>query len=95
MAELEWYKERCEKEDGIAYYDSFKYQDKKDIPVDRHRLKLEGFWDEIIDLWERHELPGNFESQNKWINAGNAYRKLVEPLDIAHYYRNNGNGNYL
>jgi len=27
MADLEWYKERCEKEDGIAYYDSFKVVD--------------------------------------------------------------------
>jgi hypothetical protein len=96
MAELEWYKERCEKEDGITYYDSFKYQDKKDIRADRHRLKLEGFWDEIIDLWEGMSCQCNFESQNKWINAGNTYRKLVEPLDIAHYYRNNqGNDNYL
>jgi hypothetical protein len=95
MAELEWYKESCEKEDGLTYYDSFKYQDKKDIRADQNRLKLEGFWDEIIDLWEGHELPSDFESQNKWINAGTTYRRLVEPLDIAHYYRTNCNGNYL
>ena len=29
MAELEWSKERCEKEDGTTHYDSFKKQ--KDI----------------------------------------------------------------
>eukprot|EP00253_Pinus_taeda_P032539 PITA_32539 len=91
MAELEWYKESCE--DG--YYDNFKNQDRKGIHADINRVKLAGFWDEIIEKWEGHELPSDFESQNKWINAGNTYRKLVEPLDIAYYYRNNRNGNYL
>jgi len=97
MAELEWYKERCEKEDGIVYYDSFKNQNgKKDIHANERRLKLEGFWDEIIEMWEKHELPSDFESRNKWINAGTTYRRLVEPLDIAFYYRTcKGNGNYL
>eukprot|EP00253_Pinus_taeda_P027873 PITA_27873 len=92
MAELEWYKESCEKD---GYYDKFRNQDKKDIHADIYRLRLAGFWDEIIEKWEGHELPSDFESQNKWINAGNTYRKLVEPLDITYYYRNNNNGNYL
>lgn len=30
VVELEWYKECCEKEYGITYYDSFKKHDKKD-----------------------------------------------------------------
>jgi hypothetical protein len=94
MAELEWYKERCEKEDGITYYDSFKKH--KDIDANLRRVRLAEFWDEIIEMWERHELPSDFQSQNKWINAGNTYRRLVEPLDIAHYYRmSKGKGNYL
>jgi len=46
-------------------------------------------------MWERHELPSDFPSQNKWINAGSAYRRLVEPLDIAHYYVTHPDGNYL
>jgi len=97
MAELEWYKERCEKDGGIGYYDTFKNQiDRKDVGgADTRRVKLAEFWDNIIRRWEGHELPSDFESQNKWINAGNTYRRLVEPLDIAHYYRTNGNGNYL
>nr|ABR16688.1 unknown [Picea sitchensis] len=86
MAELEWYKERREKEDGSTYYDSFKKQDMMDIHANLVRVKLAEFWDEIMEKWEGHELPSDFKSQNKWINAGNTYRKLVEPLDIAHYY---------
>eukprot|EP00253_Pinus_taeda_P013158 PITA_13158 len=96
MAELEWYKEVCEKL-GITYYDSFKERnDKKDIDANIRRVKSAEFWDGIIEMWEKHELPCDFQSQNKWINAGTAYRRLVEPLDIAEYYRmSNGKGNYL
>jgi enhanced disease susceptibility 1 protein len=57
---------------------------------------LARFWDEIIEMCERRELPNDFQSKNKWINAGTAYRRFVEPLDIAHYYRMcKGKGNYL
>eukprot|EP01018_Ginkgo_biloba_P007342 Gb_37859 [translate_table: standard] len=96
MAELEWYKARCEKE-GIGYYDSFKLQkDKKDFEANIRRLRLANFWDDIISKVERHELPSDFQSQNKWINAGTAYRRLVEPLDIAFDYRiHKGSGSYL
>lgn len=95
MAELEWYKELCEKNGDIGYYDTFKNLDLKDIRADRHRLNLGMFWDDIIEKWENHELPSDFQSQNKWINAGNTYRRFVEPLDIAYYYRTNSKGNYL
>jgi len=79
LAELEWYKEVCEKTEGITYYDSFKNQnDSKSIKVDWRRLKLAEFWDEIIERWESHELPSDFETQNKWINAGTAYRRGFE-----------------
>jgi len=88
MAELEWYKEGCEKNGVIGYYDTFKNQNEmRDVGgADYRRGSLGLFWDEIIEKWEGQELPSDFESQNKWINAGNTYRKLVEPLDIAHYY---------
>lgn len=94
MAELEWYKERCEKE-GIGYYDSFKNRNVKDIDANLRRINLALFWDEIVEMYERHELPSDFKSQNKWINAGAAYRRLVEPLDIANYYLTSKDGNYL
>ncbi|GLJ44995.1 hypothetical protein SUGI_0947200 [Cryptomeria japonica] len=93
MAELEWYKLCC-KDHG--YYDSFKeHNNKKDIHADGCRIKLANFWDEIVKMVENHELPGDFQCQNKWINSGNTYRKLVEPLDIAHHYRHKGDESYL
>jgi hypothetical protein len=96
MAELEWYKELCEKKNGDTYYDTFRNHDLKDIDANGRRLKLAYFWDDIIEMVKSQKLPSDFQSQNKWINAGTTYRRLVEPLDIAYYYRmSNGNGNYL
>lgn len=97
MSQLGWYKLVCK---PLGYYDTFKLQNnRRDIEADLFREKLASFWDKIVGMVEKHQLPSDFQSQNKWINAGNAYRKLVEPLDIANYYQNDnrhGNsGNYL
>ncbi|KAH9304202.1 hypothetical protein KI387_008606 [Taxus chinensis] len=95
MAEVEWYKGHC-KDNGPGYYDFFKERsNKKDFHVDLARKKLEFFWDNIIEKVKKHELPSDFHFQNKWINAGNAYRRLVEPLDIAEHYHYKSNENYL
>ncbi|XP_057867987.1 lipase-like PAD4 isoform X2 [Cryptomeria japonica] len=96
MAELEWYKMRC-KNNNIGYYDAFKQLvEKKDFKVNLHRKKLESFWDEIVDKEKKHVLPSDFRTRNKWINAGTAYRRLVEPLDIAyHYHTDKGHKSYL
>ncbi|GLJ12513.1 hypothetical protein SUGI_0192410 [Cryptomeria japonica] len=45
---------------------------------------------------EKHELPIDTQFQNNWINAGTAYGRLVEPLDIAYWYgKRKGNDSYL
>ncbi|KAI3828953.1 hypothetical protein L1987_03065 [Smallanthus sonchifolius] len=44
-------------------------------------------WDEIVEMLKRYELPDGFESRQEWIELGTKFRKLVEPLDIANYYR--------
>ncbi|GLJ13084.1 hypothetical protein SUGI_0204870 [Cryptomeria japonica] len=87
MAELEWYKIICE--DNLpGYYDCFKtHKSEKDLKANKNRLKLAAFWDRITELVEKEELPKDLQTQDKWINAGTEYRLLVEPLDIAHYYR--------
>ncbi|KAE8124148.1 hypothetical protein FH972_019056 [Carpinus fangiana] len=41
----------------------------------------------IIDMLKRYELPDDFEGQRAWVELGTRYRRLVEPLDIANYYR--------
>ncbi|XP_057867964.2 lipase-like PAD4 isoform X2 [Cryptomeria japonica] len=98
MAELEWFKVTC-KANGPGYYDVLKSlgeRDKKDFPANMIRITLEIYWDDIIEKVKNHVLPSGFQFQNKWINAGTAYRRLVEPLDIADYYRlHKDHGSYL
>ncbi|KAK2656327.1 hypothetical protein Ddye_009379 [Dipteronia dyeriana] len=90
-AEIEWYKNSCdESDDRMGYYDSFKLRgtSKRDSKVNMNRIKLGRFWDQVIDMLENNLLPHDFHMQGKWVNASQFYMLLVEPLDIADYYRN-------
>ncbi|KAM3704094.1 hypothetical protein ACJW31_04G149400 [Castanea mollissima] len=84
---------------GVGCYDAFKLQESsKDFDANVKRLELAGIWDEIIEMLKRYELPDAFEGQNDWIVLGTRYRRLVEPLDIANYYRhlkNEDTGAYM
>jgi len=90
-AQIEWYKNWCEEQDDqIGYYDSFKSRDssssKRDMKININRCKLARFWNNVIDMLERGELPHDFDKRAKWVNASHFYKLLVEPLDIAEYY---------
>ena len=97
LGDLEKYKSTCAHKAG--YYDAFKSSDQKeDFHANVNRLELAGIWDEIIEMLKRHELPDEFEGQKKWIDLGTRYRRIVEPLDIANYYRhlkNEDTGSYM
>ncbi|XP_058731101.1 lipase-like PAD4 [Vicia villosa] len=89
-AEIEWYKAWCDKQDDeMGYYDTFKTRDssKREMKINMNRHKLARFWDNVIDMLERNELPHDFDERAKWVNASQFYKLLVEPLDIAEYYR--------
>ena len=58
-------------------------------------VKLTSLWDNIIEMCEKHDFPSEFQTLNKWIDAGTTYSRLVEWLDIAHYYLINPTGNYI
>ncbi|KAH7566933.1 hypothetical protein ACOSP7_023639 [Xanthoceras sorbifolium] len=90
-AEIEWYKACCdESDDQMGYYDSFKLRgtSKRDSKVNMNRIKLGGFWDNVIKMLENNHLPHDFHRRAKWVNASQFYKLLVEPLDIADYYHN-------
>lgn len=89
-AQIEWYKASCDaSDDRMGYYDSFKQREasKKDSKVDMNRIKLARFWDDLIQMWDRNQLPHDFHRRLKWVNGSQFYKLLVEPLDIAEYYR--------
>lgn len=90
-AQIEWYKACCDDSDEqMGYYDSFKLRgvSKRDSKVNMNRIMLGKFWDGVIDKLENNDLPHDFHRRSKWVNASQFYMLLVEPLDIAEYYRN-------
>ncbi|XP_010942175.1 protein EDS1B [Elaeis guineensis] len=98
LRSLSDYRATCEIR-GLGYYDTFKLQkDKEDFDANVRRLELAGLWDEIVEMLRRYELPDNFEGRTDWVDLGTSYRCLVEPLDIANYYRhakNEDTGPYM
>lgn len=98
LRSLNDYKRNCGLR-GVSYYDSFKLQrEVHDFDANVRRLELAGLWDEIIEMLRRRELPDGFEAREEWVSLGTLFRRLVEPLDIANYYRHSKNedtGSYL
>eukprot|EP00268_Persea_americana_P013404 TRINITY_DN15885_c0_g2_i1.p1 TRINITY_DN15885_c0_g2~~TRINITY_DN15885_c0_g2_i1.p1 ORF type:complete len:622 (+),score=128.25 TRINITY_DN15885_c0_g2_i1:156-2021(+) len=98
LKSLHRYREMCEIRQ-VGYYDAFKLQrDNEDFNANLKRLELAGLWDEIVEMLKRCELPDDFECQMDWVKLGTHYRRLVEPLDIANYYRhfkNEDTGSYI
>ncbi|XP_068648444.1 protein EDS1-like [Aristolochia californica] len=98
LKSLESYKSSCALR-GVGYYDSFKLQrDIEDFNANLKRLELAGLFDEILEMMKRYELPDAFVTRVEWVEMGTNYRRLVEPLDIANYYRHSLNeetGPYL
>ncbi|XP_056170876.1 protein EDS1L-like [Syzygium oleosum] len=71
-----------------GYYDAFKLQkEEDDFKANVKRLELAAIWDEIIELLRHDRLPDGFEADEKWVVLGTRFRRLVEPIDIANYYR--------
>ena len=87
MKELENYKEVWEHQ-KVCYYDAFKQQeDPEDFQANVKRLQLSEVWDEIIEKLRSYELPDEFEGNPEWVELGKRFRRLVEPVDVANYYR--------
>ncbi|KAL9148408.1 hypothetical protein ABFS82_12G039300 [Erythranthe guttata] len=91
-AQLEWYKSYCDESDNeLGYYDSFKQRgaSRRDAKVNMNRIRLGCFWDDFIDKLENNHLTHDFHKLPKYVNASQFYKLLVEPLEIAEYYRKN------
>uniref|UniRef100_A0A5B7B1P6 Putative lipase-like PAD4 n=1 Tax=Davidia involucrata TaxID=16924 RepID=A0A5B7B1P6_DAVIN len=89
-AQIEWYKALCDEcDDQMGYYDTFKLRgaSRRDSKVNMNRIKLAQFWNDLIQMLESNQLPHDFHKREKWVNASQFYKLLVEPLDIAEYYR--------
>ncbi|GMN45756.1 hypothetical protein TIFTF001_014935 [Ficus carica] len=87
LKDVENYKNKCAAH-KVGYYDSFKRQkNEDDFKANVKRLELAGILDEMIEMLKGYKLPDQFEGLKEWIDIGTRYRRLIEPLDIANYYR--------
>ncbi|TKY73450.1 EDS1L protein [Spatholobus suberectus] len=87
MKDLQKYREMWEHQ-NVGFYDGFREHKKaEDFKANVKRLELAGVWDEIIEKLRSYELPDEFEGKKEIIDFGTRFRYLVEPLDIANYYR--------
>lgn len=98
LVDLDAYRTMCETR-GMGYFDAFKVQKHEDdFKANVKRLELAGIWDEIIEMLKRDELPDKYEAEKSWVKLGTEFRQLVEPLDVANYYRhlkNEDTGPYM
>lgn len=84
MVLIERYKAE-HKDDPGGYYAHFRKHNPYDIEVARSRLAR--FWKITIQLYRDKALPVEFFERGNWLRWGDRYRQLVEPLDVARYYR--------
>ncbi|KAJ0245621.1 Lipase-like PAD4 [Hirschfeldia incana] len=86
--EIQWYKESCDASQmQLGYYDNFKVMSKREMKVNMSRAKLAKFWDGVLTMVEKNELPFDFHLGKKWVFASLFYQLLAEPLDIAYFYK--------
>lgn len=61
------------------------------VQVDMARRYLNSFWKEVRKLYRAGKLTADggdfFSPRKRWLRQGNEYRALVEPLDIANWYK--------
>jgi len=71
----------------IGYYDSYKNMyEKSDNDVVEFHKKLTIYWEKIV---EEVEMKPQVYTE-EWLHPGTIYRRMVEPLAIAQYYKEGG-----
>lgn len=94
MANLEWYKKVSKSEDR-GYYDSYKNRRfPKDMEVVKFKRHLTKYWEKMVAEVERMPQKEEASFRTRWLYAGLNYRRMVEPLDIAEYYKDKGLKDY-
>ncbi|KAM5581554.1 hypothetical protein ABKV19_010676 [Rosa sericea] len=91
MAYLEWYKKES-KDKGYGYYDMYRKKEKPaDVKVNEYKKKLMNYWeDSVTEIEDRPQLEEGAYLRLRWLYAGTTYRRMVEPLHIADYYKDGG-----
>ncbi|KAF5479543.1 hypothetical protein F2P56_000352 [Juglans regia] len=94
MAQLEWYK-KTSKDSGIGYYDSYKNQSfTSDQDVEKYKKTLTWYWEKLVDEVDKKPQKEGASFRTRWLFGGTNYRRMIEPLEIAAFYRD-GHTGYL
>ncbi|XP_031381089.1 uncharacterized protein LOC116195846 isoform X3 [Punica granatum] len=94
MAQLEWYKKTNEN-DGYAYYDSYKIKRLMwDHKVVEFKRILTDYWEKLVEEVEKKPQMEEVYLRKRWLYGGTNFRRMVEPLDIADYYKVKGRRDY-
>ncbi|KAK7316405.1 hypothetical protein VNO77_35420 [Canavalia gladiata] len=90
MAKLEWYKKDC-KNKNIGYYDSYKKMENTiDLDVVKLHKTLTNYWEKMVEEADNKPKKRGTAFRRSWLYAGTSYRRMVEPLAIADYYKGGG-----
>uniref|UniRef100_A0A5B7BW51 EDS1 EP domain-containing protein n=1 Tax=Davidia involucrata TaxID=16924 RepID=A0A5B7BW51_DAVIN len=91
MTYLEWYK-KVSKDHG-GYYDSYKnVLSKSRANIVKQQRILTHYWKEMVAEAEKMPQTEGASFRFRWLYAGTNYRRMVEPLDIAEYYKKGKTG---
>ncbi|KAL5582479.1 hypothetical protein UlMin_014921 [Ulmus minor] len=94
MSYLEWYK-KSSWDMEIGYYDFYKNKyNKHNMDVVEFRKSLTNYWKDIVEEAEKKPQKDGVAFKIRWLYAANNYRRMVEPLCIAEYYREDGQKYY-
>ncbi|XP_068334969.1 senescence-associated carboxylesterase 101-like [Pyrus communis] len=94
MANMEWYKKES-KDMGIGYYD--RYRNKRypsDIVAQEYKKKLYNYWHDTVTEAANKPQTEGAAMRVRFLFAGTNYRRMIEPLHIAEYYKEGGK-NYV
>lgn len=95
LAQLGWYKKETARDD-IGYYDSYKnMQATRDNDVVLFKKTLDIYWEKTLEEAENKPQKVAAHLRKRWLYSGTLYRRMVEPLHIADFYRVKGNRNYI
>ncbi|XP_076954243.1 senescence-associated carboxylesterase 101-like [Bidens hawaiensis] len=90
---MEWYMKTRKSTGG--YYDSYKNPRTKDEiestqKIVLHQGRLNQYWKKTVEEKDKMPQKEGAKLRKRWLLGGNNYRKIVEPLDIAEYYKKGG-----
>ncbi|PWA76636.1 alpha/Beta hydrolase fold protein [Artemisia annua] len=97
MTYMEFYMKNTRSKGG--YYVSFKDAKTREkiiskAAIIRHQRLLNQYWRKFVEEKDLMPQEEGVNLRKRWLYSGNKYRKIVEPLEIAEYYKN-GKTNYV